>query len=312
MLLNILRRTIIPPLWEVFRRIPGGVELWYRCERLLCIEPRQLDPARLEQGLDPRIVVSEETKSPMPLCKLADLPDFENPEWVEVARELGMASKGVNPDPAKKYWEYVHLIYGLKKLCCLNPATKILSVGCGYEIPMLYLTNHVHNIVGIDLFEDVDDIQAPLKNIDQKFSFPIITERLTLQRMDACSLEYEDESFDLLFSLSSIEHFGGNQAAAKAMQEMGRVLKPNGIAVIATELVLNTLPHPFFFSLDELDEFVIRPSGLSLIEPLDLSLSPRLLEAPPRVDQVERRPLLVLLWGSVLFTSVMLFLAKEK
>jgi hypothetical protein len=55
MLLNILRRTIIPPLWEVFRRIPGGVELWYRCERLLlCIEPRQLDPARLEQGLDPR------------------------------------------------------------------------------------------------------------------------------------------------------------------------------------------------------------------------------------------------------------------
>jgi hypothetical protein len=108
------------------------------------------------------------------LCKLANLPDFENPEWIGAAHELGIASKDVNPDPVKKYWEYIHLVYGLKKLQCLNPATEILSVGCGYEIPMLYLTNHVDHIVGIDLFKDVDDIQAPLNNIDQKFSFPIV------------------------------------------------------------------------------------------------------------------------------------------
>ena len=63
-------------------------------------------------------------------------------------------------------------------------------------------------------------------------------------------------------------------------------------------------------SLDELDEFVIRPSGLSLIEPLTLSLSPRLLENPPQVEEVKRRPLLTLLMGNVLFTSVMLFLVK--
>jgi SAM-dependent methyltransferase len=306
MLLNLLRRTIIPPLWKLFQHIPDGTRFWHWCASRLGVEPRRPHLS----DLDSRIVVREQAEAQVPLCKLANLPDFSNPQWVAAAQKLGIASEHANPDPVKKYWEYVHLIYGLEELCCLDPTAKVLSVGCGYEIPMLYLTGLVAHVDGIDLFEGSDDIQAPLEAIEHDFRFPVDTERLTLQRMDARSLEFDDESFDLVFSLSSIEHFGGNPEAAKAMQEMGRVLRPGGIAAVATELVLNKLPHPFFFSLDELDLFVIRPSGLSLVEPIDLSLSPCLLENPPRVDEVNRRPLLAELWGDVLFTSVMLFLVK--
>lgn len=311
MLLNILRRTIIPPLWGMFQQIPGGTKFWQWSVRFLRSRNRQSFLAQIKATLDPRIAVIETSpKIPVTLCKLSNLSDFNNPEWADAAHELGIAMVDVNL--TKKYWEYIHLVYGLKTLHCLKPTTRILSVGCGYEIPLFYLTSHAEHILGIDLFDGVEDIQEAFRDIDQRFAFPVARDRLTLRRMDARSLEFKEASFDLVFSLSAIEHFGGNASAAMAMQEMGRVLKPGGIAAISTEVVLNNLPHPVFFSIDDLYEFVIRPSRLSLIEPLDLSIFPSLLEDPPEMDQVKQRPFLVVLCGGVVFTSVMLFLVKEK
>jgi len=53
--------------------------------------------------------------------------------------------------------------------------------------------------------------------------------------MDARRLDFADESFDVGFSLSSFEHFGGPQDVLAAARELGRVLRPGGHAFVVTE-----------------------------------------------------------------------------
>ena len=62
--------------------------------------------------------------------------------------------------------------------------------------------------------------------------------------MNGTQLEFPSDSFDVVFSFSSIEHFGGENysGALKSLKEMERVLKPGGIAVVTTEYIINNKP----------------------------------------------------------------------
>ena len=77
-----------------------------------------------------------------------------------------------------------------------------------------------------------------LTDPDLHWPFEWNPRRLVVQHMDALDLRYEDESFDGVFSGSSIEHFGGHAEAERSMDEMFRVLRPGGICAIATEFRL--------------------------------------------------------------------------
>jgi len=121
--------------------------------------------------------------------------------------------------------------------------------------------------------------------------------------MDARRLEFPSESFDIAYSLSSIEHFGSPEEIARSAAEMGRVLKPGGTAVVVTECLVHLdafdrAPVEFAwrvgtlgrkrsdatprrrmalgeaFTPRELDNLIVQPSGLGLVQPLDTGLSP--------------------------------------
>ena len=315
--LDVLRQTMIPPLWNVFRRVPGGVKIWMWGVNALGIQSTApTAPASVQaylanlgarfKSLSPSIPAPQTSVN---LCKLSDLPDFDNPEWAGISAEMKMPTTG-SDRLSKKYWEYTHVVYGLKQLDCLQLSARMLSVGCGFEIPLYYMANQVEHIVGIDLFEGVENPQAEAEHTERYVSFPVIPGRFTMLRMDGRHLEFPDNSFDVVFSLSSIEHFGGHTAAAQAMREVGRVLKPGGVAAIATELILNGVPEPDFFLFEEFVEYVVRPSGLSAIGDIDFSISPSLIANAPQVGETHRRPYIAIYWGRSLFTSIMVFLKK--
>ena len=44
--------------------------------------------------------------------------------------------------------------------------------------------------------------------------------------MNALDLRFPDEAFDIVYPISSIEHFGGPAQTAHAAREMARVLRP--------------------------------------------------------------------------------------
>ena len=86
--------------------------------------------------------------------------------------------------------------------------------------------------------------------------------------MDGRHLAFRDETFDVAYSLSSIEHFGGLQGAVSAIDEMARVVKPGGVVVVATEYRLSGPPYPDVFDGAQIQKLFDRP-GLRLIEPID-------------------------------------------
>ena len=89
-------------------------------------------------------------------------------------------------------------------------------------------------------------------------------------------LKFKDNTFDFVFSFSSIEHFGGHEAAAKTMREIERVIKPNGIACISTEFIINKSDHYEYFTIDNLYKYIIESHGLELVgKKIDFRLSER-------------------------------------
>ena len=93
---------------------------------------------------------------------------------------------------------------------------------------------------------------------------------------------------------------------------MSRVLVPGGIACVATELVLEGGPHPAYFTLDHLYEYVIQPSGMRLVEPLTARATPqRFVDDPVMLpEEYLKPPHIVLQEGRWKFTSVSLFMRK--
>lgn len=76
--------------------------------------------------------------------------------------------------------------------------------------------------------------------------------------MDARRFEFEDESFDFVFSASTIEHLGSREGSKVTLIEMHRVLKPGGALVLTTEIKLNRLgrdiTHTKIFAVEPLLE----------------------------------------------------------
>jgi SAM-dependent methyltransferase len=201
----------------------------------------------------------------------------------------------------------------------LGPNTKALGVGAGHEVVLYYLANRTAATVATDLYSG-DFANSPAEEADRVFltdpgrfaPFVYYKDRLVGFPADGCALPFRSGAFDVVYSLSSIEHFGGHERASQAMREMGRVLRPGGVACVATELVLEGGPHPAYFTREDLYAYVINSSGMVLAEPLSALRPPaELLDDPVRLpEEYLRTPHIVLQDGQWKFTSVCLFFVK--
>jgi SAM-dependent methyltransferase len=139
-------------------------------------------------------------------------------------------------------------------------------------------------------------------------------DNLQVLRMDGTKLDFDDEIFDFAFSLSSIEHFGSRDNIKKAMSELFRVIKPNGVLCLTTELILNNSHHQEYFSFDELKEYILGSTKFQLVGgDIDLSISNTLFNDPIDIS-IEKNlrisPHIILKDGEVIWTSIALFLRK--
>jgi len=245
-------------------------------------------------------------------------PDFwADPEWLQVQRALELP-RGEDEQHRKRF-EWVQCIFGLERLHALGPQARVLGVGAGHERVLFYLANRSAMTVATDLYAGAFT-GGPAAEADPDFArdpdhyapFPYRRENLAVLRADGTRLPFQANAFDVVYSLSSIEHFGGHQAAGVAMREMARVLRPGGIACVATELVLAGGEHPEFFTPDALQRHVVDASGLVPVERLHQKTLPQaLLDDPIWLDgDLYRNPHLVIGRGEHRWTSVVLFLRK--
>ena len=94
-----------------------------------------------------------------------------------------------------------------------NPGEKILDIGCSRGFYVRAMEAYTPNVIGVDSSEaSVADA---------------VSDKVELG--DATNLRFADGTFDKVFSLHTIEHL---QDPGALVSEIGRVLKPGGMAVI--------------------------------------------------------------------------------
>jgi len=251
------------------------------------------------------------------LCELANPAKWDNPEWLRILKSL--------QDPPhhklamhRKSYEWTQLLFGLTRLDRLHDRTSVLSVGAGHECVLYWLANHVGRVVATDAYAGRwreegarEGDEAVLERPESFAPFEYRRDRLTFQRMDGRRLSYPADEFDVVYSLSSIEHFGGFEGAHAAVHEMTRVLKPGGVLAVATEYILSGAPCPEAFLPEQVRALFDVPR-LQLVQPIDEAVYARY---DCRVVDLRRtrdqRPHMVVQDGDTTFTSVMVFATKR-
>jgi SAM-dependent methyltransferase len=251
------------------------------------------------------------------LCELANPAKWDNPDWMRLMRDLKVVTVE-KPSMHRKAYEFTQLLYGLTRLGRLHDAVRVLSVGAGHEPILYWLANHAGSVVATDLYKEGhwesygsnEGDERVIKRPEDYAPFSYRQDRLVFLKMDGCHLAFGGATFDVAYSLSSIEHFGGLAGAQAAVDEMARVLKPGGVLVLATEYMLSGAPHDEVFQPADLHA-LIRRSGLRLVQPIDENVYQRYEYVA--VDLYKNRfqtPHMVVRMGETVFTTVMVFLEK--
>jgi ubiquinone/menaquinone biosynthesis C-methylase UbiE len=273
-------------------------------------------------------------------AKVCDIEDFDEPSFRERCREL-RPDLDLDWQLDRKTWESAMATLLFEEAGVLHGAD-VLSVGAGREAVLFWMAERARRLVAVDIYGRGEfagsDAPAGMLEDPARFSpFGRPVPALEVMSADARSLpQLADGSFDAVYSLSSIEHFGTPDDIRAAAAEIGRVLRPGGYAYLATELILHPAPRAReavrralsgvtggrrlrreVFTRQEIDELVIDPSGLELLQPMDTSISQASFanKAVKRLRRLHHpqgtfHPHVVLEIGGNTFTSVGLPLHK--
>jgi len=236
------------------------------------------------------VPVRDDVRDHVGLNVLCNVEDWDIPELQSTVRRILPYFLPMDPTfpmgkEHRKHWEFSQLLNGLNRLGVVRAGAWVLAVAAGQEEVAFDLTNDVRwvfctDIYGSGDFAHVEAEDRILTDPDAVARCPYNRRRLVVQYMDALDLRYEDATFDAVYSSSSIEHFGGLDGAAKALAEQRRVLKPQGIVAMTTEVIVNGAPtlhdgNLFLFTPEQIDGLCKQVPGLSLVEPIDFTLSKR-------------------------------------
>lgn len=280
--------------------------------------------------------------------KLCDPRDFADPALIAMARSI-LPERDPLRHIERKVWEFAMLALFLDEVGRLVESTEALSLGAGDERIVFWLANRVGKVVATDIygsgaFSQVEAQPSMLEDPRAHAPFPYREDHLEVRWMDARRLDFPDSSFDVVFSLSSIEHFGNKHDVARSAGELGRVLRPGGHAVVITDCLVKHDPLDAaigaaltvatlglrarargnarrtalsqVFTPAELSSRIVRPSGLRQLQPLDSSLSDQAWDqiqpVAPRHWQSEQtpNPFILLKAKRSLLTSVCLAMER--
>ena len=181
----------------------------------------------------------------LPLSKVANVTDFEDKDFQAIFSKYNFLHQ--NPHPFsdvtflnRKTWEIGMAIYSFDHFDLLDGTKEFLGIGAAKEETISVLSNCSKRVFATDIYlnqgtwMDWHDGQLLIDARSQMGS-NYNHRRVVWQHVDGRDLPYEDNSFDGIFSCSSIEHFGNEDDIRKSIEEVCRVLKPGGVAAISSE-----------------------------------------------------------------------------
>src|SRR5262245_38410065 len=177
--------------------------------------------------------------------KLCDAKDWSDPHISYVIRNV----LGQNAFLYSRQWEYAHVFAALARRNLLGADRVGISLGAGRE-PLTYaVANAVGRLIATDLY-DPDTIWSTART-DDPVSYvltdppiPVASDRLDVKRMDMRDIDLADSTVDFAYSICAFEHIGTDPDFVRHLTEVRRVLKPEGVYVMTTELCLGAQSYP--------------------------------------------------------------------
>jgi ubiquinone/menaquinone biosynthesis C-methylase UbiE len=120
-----------------------------------------------------------------------------------------------------RYKYHFYLVELLDWIAKEKPTGKLLEIGCSMGTDLIQLARKGMQVTGVDL---TDEGIALAKKRFELYGLPA-----NLIVGDAEQLPFEDNTFDVVYSFGVLHHTPDTQ---KSIDEVRRVLKPDGIAVI--------------------------------------------------------------------------------
>jgi len=120
-----------------------------------------------------------------------------------------------------RYKHHFYLPELFDEIARRKPGGKLLEVGCSMGTDLLQLARRGMKVTGIDLTEE------GIKLAEKRFAMYGLPAELKID--DAENLSFADNTFDVVYSFGVLHHTPDTQ---KSIDEVLRVLKPGGLAVI--------------------------------------------------------------------------------
>jgi len=220
------------------------------------------------------------------LSKVISTADFEDPEIQEIIAEMYRHAwpehahthwTGIPVVFDTKRWEHALAVAALRRHGALRDDSILLGVGAGTEVTSFYLARFARLVLASDIYLDSGpwkDVAPPEMLMDASTLSPFPVDRRSILgvHLDARAMNLPDDFVDGIFSSGSIEYFGGFEQVAAAASEIGRVLKPGGVASIATTFrlagpgdVVSWGIETMLFTEADLRRHIIDSSGCELV-----------------------------------------------
>ena len=128
----------------------------------------------------------------------------------------------------ENYWFQRHLV-AYERAETFAPGKRVIDIGCGEGYGPAMLARVADEVLGVDIAPEVVE--------HAEATYP--AGNLSFRVMDVGSLEVDDSSFDLAVSFQVVEHLVD---VSGYFDELSRVLRPGGIAMITTPNRLTISP----------------------------------------------------------------------
>lgn len=126
-----------------------------------------------------------------------------------------------------------------------NHSDIVLDVGSGKEVFPIFLSRFVKQVHALDIDEDTVKWlgESSLNSVDLVGA----TNKILPVCGDATNLPYQDEFFDKVFCVSTLEHILPINQLEIALSELVRVTKPQGKIIITMDVMINKDREDFNF-----------------------------------------------------------------
>lgn len=261
------------------------------------------------------------------VATLANNKDLKDSQFAALASDIHIGASQQQIDPAtyggrfnaRKIWETTRLAQELEHVGVFTEGSIGLGVGVGIEPLPFFLAARGVRSIGTDLY-GFGWPSAPLEMLWTPWVYAPFEYRrdlLSVMQMDGMKLLMPSDSVDFVYSISSVEHFGGLRGVQSHVAEAHRILKPGGILAFSTEICISGEPTvDWCFSNREV-QLLVDESGLELVnrptvpEP-ELLEQPATLLLPSWTIADEEWGKLSIRYGGFVYTSAVVILRKSK